>query len=186
MSDEHASIRYAGPGARVSAQLIDLGILMAFALPFSYLAPHFGKYWILCYLLQLIVGGAYYPMFHTLFGQTPGKRMLHVAVRTPSTGPIGWANAVRRSGGELCLAGLHSFIVIRGWWSDAIMPGETAVNLAQSIGALPGIRFISVAANLWFWSEFLTMMFNGERRSLQDLVGRTIVVEVATTSRKRS
>lgn len=110
---------------------------------------------------------------HARYGQTLGKRVMHVRVmdvsedRIPSLG-----QAFLRDSGYILInvSSLVYFIYI--------VAAQRYVNGTEQINSLPG-RIIESASLGWFLLEVVTMFTNSKRRAIHDFIARTVVLREA-------
>jgi uncharacterized RDD family membrane protein YckC len=175
-------MKYAGLFRRFYALIIDSLILLPVSLVsmwvmFSVTGPA------LVVLIPLsLVAPVYHIWFHARSGQTIGKRVADIRVVSVSGERISWREALRRSSVDVLLG----------------IPTVTAVLLALlqftdadlSLGYLERAQLLEVrgpawgpyaryAANAWYWSELVFMLFNAKRRALHDFIAGTVVVHEA-------
>lgn len=110
---------------------------------------------------------------HARFGQTLGKRAMHVKVmdvseeRIPSLG-----QAFLRDIGYIILniSSLVYFVYI--------VAAHKYVAGTEQVNSLPG-RILAFAGLGWFLLEVITMFANSKRRAIHDLIAKTVVLNVA-------
>ena len=110
---------------------------------------------------------------HARFGQTLGKRAMHVKVmdiseeRIPSLG-----QAFLRDVGYIILniSSLVYFVYI--------VVAHKYVTGTEQVNSLPG-RVLAFASLGWFLLEVITMLANSKRRAIHDLIAKTVVLKVA-------
>ncbi len=114
----------------------------------------------------------YSVLLHAHYGQTVGKRAMHVKVMDVSEERIpSLAQAFLRDIGYIILSifSLLYFIYL--------VVAHKYVSGTEQINSLPGI--ILVCANLgWFLLEVTTMLMNSKRRAVHDLIAKTVVLRV--------
>lgn len=118
------------------------------------------------FLFGTFAGVAYTIYFHARWGQTIGKRLMRVVVKDVSERPLSTGQAVVRDAVPLVFAA-----------HDALSGATVAFT-----GGNPFVQPDAVPTPfLWFgglWTvlEILTMLTNSRRRSLHDLIARSVVV----------
>ena len=134
---------------------------------------------ILVYVANTIVYFAYSIIGHARWGQTIGKRLVNIRVRTLDGQPIGWAQAWRRSSVDIALgtASLLSYAIVLA----RIPAGEFDALDWQAISErYDAIRpwwaqAVDYLYFAWLASEIVSVLFNRRRRALHDFVAGTVV-----------
>jgi uncharacterized RDD family membrane protein YckC len=167
--------KYRTFGPRFWAGFIDGLVFLPISLSDSYLsAPARGP---LILISWAIVSYSAYWLYtvslHARFGQTLGKRAMHVKVmdvseqRIPSLG-----QAFLRDVGYIILnvSSLVYFVYI--------VVAHKYVTGTEQVNSLPG-RILEFAGLGWFLLEVITMFANSKRRAVHDLIAKTVVMNVA-------
>jgi uncharacterized RDD family membrane protein YckC len=122
---------------------------------------------------------AYAIYCHGRFGQTVGKRLMGIRVVRTTGERIGWREAWLRSSVDLGFSVLNvvgsfaalSTIVDGDYYGvDWIQRGA---NLAAHQPSW--LHWTWTVAQIWVWSEVVTMLFNKRRRALHDFIAGTVV-----------
>lgn len=172
-------LRYAGFSARLKAATVDFGIFLPLTL-LSFWS--YGESWIIIAVVNgcaTLAWFAYSIVGHALWGQTVGKHVVGIRVRTIDARHIGWVEAWRRSAVDIVLgtfslaATLTVFSRIPagefgglGYW--AIMERYDAMRPEWTVLA----EYLYLA---WLASEVVSVLFNRRRRALHDFIAGTIV-----------
>jgi uncharacterized RDD family membrane protein YckC len=112
-------------------------------------------------------------LLHARYGQTLGKRAMHVKVmdvseeRIPSLG-----QAFLRDIGYIAINTFSLAYFIH------IVVAHKYVTGTEQLDSLPGI-ILACAGLGWFLLEVITMFSNSKRRAVHDLIAKTVVVRVA-------
>lgn len=115
---------------------------------------------------------AYSVILHALYGQTIGKRLMHVKVldvseqRLPSLSQA----LIRDSGGILLDLGSLIYFIFLIVKHGYVHRGEYDDSLPEGI-----LAFASIG---WFLLEVFTMLTNYKRRAFHDLIAKTVVVNL--------
>ncbi len=121
----------------------------------------------------------YTVVMHALHGQTVGKMVTKVQVVDFRTeGRISWRQAWLREGIPMFLS-----LGILGYEVHSILTGRVSPRSLANGEELIGSRsfwLLSALPVLWFWAEVVTMLTNGKRRALHDLIAGTVVVRTNT------
>jgi len=173
-------MNYANFWQRFCANLLDVLVV----LPFAWLQSWLGTYSKLIAMILVIPLVAAYSAYiiycHGRFGRTLGKYVMRIRVQDVFGGQISWRQAWLRSSVDVgfstisVISSLIALIAI----SDANYYGVTHLQRAQNLQALEPswLAWTSVAAQLWFWSEVVVMLFNRQRRALHDFIAGTVVI----------
>ena len=171
-----AAVKYSTFWPRVGAVVCD-GIVFAFVLFMECLLLGIeysmqDKFLQACNAVQVAV---YTIIMHGCYGQTLGKMLLDIkVVNCTDETDIGIWQALRRESVTL---------VLNVFWALILL--FVAVVMALD-GFVPDhISYIvlgfTAIATCWFIAELLTMLLNKKRRSLQDFIGKTVVIRVNQT-----
>lgn len=135
-------------------------------------------------LITLIPGSflgiAYEIYFHGRWGMTIGKRSLGIRVVALDGSPISWKQAFLRSSVILCFVALSTISNLTAILniSDHEYSSLSWLELNDRLyGLAPYITQITIAVNIWVWSEVIVMLFNQKKRSLHDFIAGTVVVD---------
>lgn len=118
------------------------------------------------------VGWVYSVTLHARYGQTVGKRLMHVKVldvseqRIPSLSQA----LLRDSGGILLNVGALIYFIY-------LVLAHRYVHGARRADGLPG-QILDFASLGWFLLEVFTMLANHKRRAFHDLIAKTVVVNL--------
>jgi len=111
--------------------------------------------------------------FHARYGQTLGKRAMHVRVMDVSEERIpSLRQAFLRDVGYIALntSSLIYFIYV--------VVAHKYVTGTEQVNSLPGM-VLAFASLGWFLLEVITMLTNSRRRAIHDLIAKTVVLKVA-------
>lgn len=172
-------MKYAGPFRRLCAAFVDALVLAPLSV-FTFWAMSALTGPALAVLFPLsLVAAAYHIWFHARSGQTIGKRVAEIRVVSVSGERISWREAIRRSAVDVLLAIPVTLSVMLAL--GQLTPEELNLGFAARAQLLGERgpdwgRYVRYASNIWYWSEFLTMLFNTRRRALHDYIAGTVVV----------
>lgn len=122
----------------------------------------------LCWFVTLLVAHlAYGIVLHGLFGQTLGKRLCGVRVVDISEKPLSMFRAVLRDSPWVALAIWGAFPAI-----GRILSGEPPYSMTPT----PTEQLSDFFSTAWMALELLTMLSNPKRRSIHDLLARSVVI----------
>jgi len=110
---------------------------------------------------------------HARYGQTVGKRVMHVKVMDVSEERIpSLRQALLRDVGYIVInaSSLVYFIYI--------VVAQKYVTGTEQVNSLPEM-ILTFASFGWFLLEVITMLTNSKRRAIHDLIAKTVVLKVA-------
>lgn len=114
-------------------------------------------------------------LMHGFYGQTLGKMLLDIkVVNAADEADIGLWQALRRESVTLLLNSVWALLVLFVavvMYLDGFVPDH--INYL--------VLGFTALVTLWFVAELLTMLLNNKRRSLQDFIGKTVVIRVNQT-----
>lgn len=168
-----AGPRYQTGWLRFCAGVVDSAVLWLVFLPFEWLgrradAP-FGI--IALWVVASLVGIAYTVVLHGHYGQTLGKRLLHVRVLDISEGKLSMRQAILRDLPWIVLTVVQWVVVTR-----MALAGENVWAEIDAHGSTAREMTIPYAILAWSLAEFVTMLFNEKRRAIHDWIAGSVVV----------
>lgn len=171
---------YAGFWRRLSAFWLDALVL----LPLMGLTFWLGGIWRLFHVFYavpgLLFGLWFYVHLVKRYGGTPGKLLMGIRIARLDGASVGYKEAMIRYSVWIAFSvvGTAATVIAALSMTDAdyLSLGFLGAN-AMLVDSMPGwYRPVPMLANIWVWSEFIVMMTNRQRRSLQDYMAGTIVV----------
>jgi uncharacterized RDD family membrane protein YckC len=180
----NGELRYAGIFRRVGAGLIDMVIILLFALGIHWLSPHSrlidGIWGVIIYFAGLV----YSVYLVKRFGGTPGKRLLNLRICRTDGSAIGYREAILRESVQTVLGGVSMIGMLMAFLSvsDADYLSYEVMQrpefLLEHVPVWYG--FMDNCSVAWTYSEFIVMLTNKRRRSLHDLIAGTVVIHEIT------
>lgn len=135
---------------------------------------------------RYLIYGVYRLVFHSVWGQTPGKMITGIKVVRTDGSAIGFKKAALRSSVELvfviftALGASNSIQAIPLVDYQMLSPSARSYFIAQF---MPDWSFLVSRAQLfWGYCDAISIWFNHECRVLHDLIGGTVVVQIAKAS----
>jgi uncharacterized RDD family membrane protein YckC len=172
---------YAGFWKRFGAAIVDTLVFIPFMVVF-----HFTQgLSILSAMATIVVSSllfsAYTVYFHYKFGATLGKMAVGIKITFPDGSKIGLKQALLRSSVDL---GFAFFMVL----AQVIAITNADPNIYLNAGFMARAEYImplfpawyglvSTVSQLWFWSEFLVLLFNKRKRAIHDFIAGTVVIK---------
>jgi uncharacterized RDD family membrane protein YckC len=162
-------IKYHTFWKRLAAGIIDGIIFMPLYYCADFIADH-AKLRILLYFLIFIFSATYSILLHAKYGQTIGKKVLHIKVYSlDEQNVIGLKRAFYRDSVWVFteVAGLIYFLITSSQApTDSI---DTQSNFED---------FVSTVTFLWFVLELVTMFLNSKKRALHDYLAKSVVINL--------
>src|SRR5690554_744825 len=171
---------YAGFGARLGSTVVDIFALLPSVLVFIFLENTSILVAMITVVLSTLLFSAYTIYFHYKFGATLGKMALGIEVTLPNGERIGLKQALLRSSVDVAFAVLMVTIQVTaiakavpevylnaGWL-------ERSEYIALLFPAWYGI--VNIASQVWYWGEFIVLLFNKRKRALHDFIAGTVVI----------
>lgn len=169
---------YAGFWRRLGAGLVDL--LMFSPIYFGWyflgkinLAVFEIAYWI------GISATIYTLLMISRFGQTIGKMVFKVKVLKVSGAEVTFKEALKRIYGDICIWIIHIISHIYSLSKINIdqLNGMTFHQINQEIAKVgPWTDLGALLMFLWYFSEFITLLFNRKKRAIHDFIAGTILL----------
>lgn len=174
-----ANMKYAGFWKRFAAGWVDFFVLL---LPLLFVLWFESVSRTLAFLSLpfLFLFNGYDIYFLGRWGQTIGKKSQGIKVVSLDGTPITWKKAFLRSSVNVGLGILStiSTLVALSSLTEADFSSLSWADLAVKKAELsPYINELTVATNVWVWSEVVVLLLNRKRRALHDFIAGTVVVE---------
>jgi uncharacterized RDD family membrane protein YckC len=171
---------YAGFWRRIGAHLIDLIVmlpLMAIAYFGGEKSRLFDLYW---FFPSLFIGFGFHVYLVTRYGGTPGKLLLNMRISMLDGSPVTFKAASLRYSVLFILTFFSSLALLL---SVMNMTNEIYFSLAylqraQKIVEMapPWYSVVNILLQVWVCSEFVSMLFNKQRRAIHDFIAGTVVI----------
>lgn len=175
---------YAGFWPRFAALLLDLLVMSPLFILIWWGNEHFRLFDVYYFLPGTLFGLWYGVYLVRRFGGTPGKRLMKLRIVKVSGESVTYREALLRylpewvMGIGTSLAGIVAVISL----TDAqYFAATTLIERSQVVAeAMPSWNGpVTIALNVWVWSEFLVMLTNKKRRAIHDFIAGTVVVKDA-------
>ena len=171
---------YAGFGKRFGSAIVDMLVFIPFMFVFHFIESSSLLMAMVSVVLSSLLFSAYTIYFHYKFGATLGKMALGIKVTLPNGGKIGLKQALLRSSVDLAFA---LFMVIAQVIAISNADPEVYLNAgwmerAEYIMPLFPVWYgvVNIASQLWYWGEFIVLLFNKRKRALHDFIAGTVVI----------
>lgn len=172
---------YAGFWKRFGAALVDLLVFI----PFMAISHFTQSLSIASAMATVVVSSllfsAYTVYFHYKFGATLGKMMVGIRITFPDGSKIELRQALLRSSVDILFA---LFMVLAQVIAITNSDPELYLNagwMERSVYIMPlfpaWYGLVSTVGQLWFWSEFLVLLFNKRKRAIHDFIAGTVVIK---------
>ncbi len=171
---------YSGFLNRLIAGIVDGIVLVPLFFLFQYIDGLSIPLAVVSILVSNLLFSAYWVFFHYRYGATLGKMFLKIKVTKPNGSSISLKQAVLRSSvdmfftvliitaGIMALSQVNPADYLSAGWSDRV---ESLAILYPS-----WFGVVTFASNAWYWSEFLTVLFNKRKRAIHDFIAGTVVI----------
>ncbi len=170
---------YAGFWKRLGAAIVDMMVFIPFMLIFNLQSISLAVA-MLTAVVWYALYYAYVVYFHYKFGATLGKIAAGIRVTLPNGGRIGLRQALLRSSVDIgfgILAVAAQVIAISNADADQYLNAGWLDRSTYLIPLLPAWYGIAnIGSSVWYWSEFIVLLFNRRKRSLHDFIAGTVVV----------
>ena len=172
---------YAGFWKRFGAAIVDMLVFIPFMVVF-----HFTQgLSILSAMATIVVSSllfsAYTVYFHYKFGATLGKMAVGIKITFPDGSKIGLKQALLRSSVDLGFAFfmvLAQVIAIKNADPDIYLNAGFMARAEYIMPLFPvWYGVVSAVSQIWFWSEFLVLLFNKRKRAIHDFIAGTVVIK---------
>jgi uncharacterized RDD family membrane protein YckC len=171
---------YAGFWRRFGAYWIDV-LVMIPLIGLAYFCGEksrlFQLYW---FIPGLLIGIGFHVYLVKRFGGTPGKLLLNMRIAMLDGSPVTLKAASLRYSVLFILSFLSSLALLLSVLS---MTDELYFSLGyiersqKTLELAPSwYRLVSILLQVWIWSEFISMLFNKQRRAIHDFIAGTVVV----------
>jgi uncharacterized RDD family membrane protein YckC len=171
---------------RLAAALIDLAVFLPVIAAQAIFFKHSKGLAIALVIPLSFCFLAYVIYCHGRYGQTIGKRVMRIRVLTISRERLAWSNAWARSSVDIGLTALStlSFFVALLHIPESLYYVDSYFEQIKNLQAYEPFwtSWSATATQVWVWGEFVTMLFNKQRRALHDFIGGTVVVSERSTS----
>lgn len=172
---------YAGFWRRFGAYWVDFVILIPL-MAIGYYGSQYSRLFQLYWLLPGTVFGIWFNVYLvTRYGGTPGKLFLHTKIVMTDGSPVTRRAAFYRYS-VLLLLSLASSIAMCYASLGVTSEQYFSLNYTQRSIALVAhapnwYKAVSIALQIWIWSEFITLLFNKKRRAIHDFIAGTVVIK---------
>ena len=177
------TLRYAGLGPRLAANLLDFVIMIPLIALSFWGSSHFRLFDVYYFLPSLLLGLFYTVYLVRRYGGTPGKLLVGIRIRKLDGEPVGYREAFLRDlpdalFGILSSVGMILYVInlsdTEYHSSSLIERSKRMAELAPSW--LAPLQWLDMA---WFWCELLVLLTNRKRRAIHDFIAGTVVVHTS-------
>jgi uncharacterized RDD family membrane protein YckC len=176
-------LAYAGFWRRFGAYWLDFLILLPLIGLTVWLGGQSRMFQLYYFLPGVAIGLWFHVYLVKRFGGTPGKRLLGLSIRRLDGSPAGLREASIRHCVLFVLTTLNSVGLLLATleMSDSEYLGlPFAARALRLVELAPSWhRSVTIAVNIWVWSEFVVMLCNRRRRGVHDFMAGTVVVRNA-------
>lgn len=174
---------YAGFWKRFWAGIVDTVVAIPFLMIFNYLQSLSLAIAMFAVILSSVFFLVYTIYFHYKFGATLGKMAAGVKVTQPNGDSISLRQALLRSSVDICFSffGIVAQVAaISNANPDQYLNANWMERGNYLILLYPAwYRTLNVFSQIWFWSEFVVLLFNKRKRAIHDFIADTVVINVS-------
>jgi uncharacterized RDD family membrane protein YckC len=172
---------YAGFWKRLVAAIIDSLILI----PFMVIAHLTQSISIVSSMITLVISAllscVYVIYFHFRFGATLGKMAVKIKITCPNGSKISLKQAFIRSSVDIgfSLIAVIAQLIALKHADPAIYLNAGFTDRAKYILPLfpAWYSLVSTLSQVWWWSEFIVLLFNKRKRAIHDFMAGTVVIK---------
>lgn len=171
---------YAGFAKRFGAGIVDMLTFIPFIIAFSF----FESWSITMAIVGVVLSGflfsGYTICFHYRFGATLGKMALGIKVTLPNGAKIGLKQALLRSSVDVAFSlflSVAQIIAITHSNPEVYLNASWLERAEYTISLYPvWYTTVDAVSQIWYWSEFIVLLFNKRKRALHDFIAGTVVI----------
>ncbi|HJU69017.1 MAG TPA: RDD family protein [Gemmatimonadaceae bacterium] len=170
---------YAGFWPRLKAAVVDFAVFLPLTVLSFWALGESSSAVIVVNVVNTIAYFAYSIIGHARWGQTIGKRVVRIRVRTLEGQPIGWTRAWRRSSVDIALgaASLIAYGIVIARIPAADFEAFDWQAISERYDAIrpwwaQAVEYLYLT---WLGSEIVSVLFNRRRRALHDFLAGTVV-----------
>ena len=176
-------MEYAGFWKRFGAYWLDL-LIMAPIIAISFWGNEQFRLFQLYYLIPGLLFGLWFHVYLVKrYGGTPGKLILKIKIAKLDGSDVSYREAVLRYSVLFVLSIISAIpmILAAQGMTDAeyFSMGWQERSIALMERAPSWYNLVSIAMNVWIWSEFIVMLTNKKRRAIHDFIAGTVVIKRA-------
>ncbi|USA54399.1 RDD family protein [Acinetobacter sp. C32I] len=172
---------YAGFWKRLAAAIIDSLILI----PFMVIAHHTQSISIISSMITLVISAVLFSVyviyFHYRFGATLGKMAIKIKITCPNGSKISLKQALIRSSidiGFSLLTVIAQLIALKHADPTIYLNAGFTDRAKYILLLYPAwYSLVSTLSQVWWWSEFITLLFNKRKRAIHDFMAGTVVIK---------
>jgi len=176
-------MEYAGFWKRFGSYLLDM-IIMIPIIGFTFWGNEQSRLFQIYYFFPGIFFGLWYNVYLVnRYGGTPGKLLLKIKISKLDGSDIGYKEAALRYSVLFFISILSAVPVLmvvlgmsdKEYFSMAWLERSSAI-----IERAPSwYNIVTIAINVWIYSEFIVMLTNKKRRAIHDFIAGTVVINKA-------
>lgn len=174
---------YANFWRRFGAFWVDFIVLIPMMVIAYYGSRHsrlFHLYWL---IPSTLIGIWFHVHLVTRYGGTPGKLALRTKIVMIDGSPITRSAAFLRFSVLLVLtfAGSIALCMASLNITDEQYLSLTFTQQSHALISMAPSWYtpVSIALQIWIWSEFITILFNKKRRAIHDFIAKTVVIRTS-------
>ena len=170
---------YAGPWIRLAAFFLDVIVYLPIAGLLFWLASQSRTFAVYCFIPGLLAGLWFNVCLVKHFGGTPGKLFFKIRIVCLDGSAAGYRQALQRYSVLFLLTALESASLLMATLKlpdDEFLLRGPLTPTDPMIAVTFWYQAIMMMMLAWTLSEFIIILFNKRRRSLQDYMAGTVVI----------
>lgn len=174
-------MEYAGFWKRFGAYWLDV-IIMIPVMVIAVWGNELSRYFQLYYLIPGLLIGLWFNVYLVKrYGGTPGKLILKIKITKLDGSDVGYREAALRYSVLFFLSILSSIPMIlasQGMTDAEYFSVGWQYRSVALMERTPGwYNLVTIATNIWIWSEFIVILTNKKRRAIHDFIAGTVVIK---------
>ena len=171
---------YVGFWRRIAAYLIDIAILIPYALLSSWFAYASKEGFLICQAVAFLIGIIFEIYLVKRFGGSPGKLLMKMRIAKLDGSPVGYREASVRYSVIFVISLVSSVGLIVSAFSIpdleyAALTHKTRVMRFRELAPV-WYQPVEIAGSVWVGSEFVVLLTNRKRRAIHDFMAGTVVI----------
>jgi uncharacterized RDD family membrane protein YckC len=171
---------YVGFWPRLAAHLIDIAILIPYALVSTWFAYRSKEGFLVAQAVGFIIAIVFEIYLVKRFGGSPGKLIMKIRIAKVDGTPVGYKEASLRYSVLFIISLVTSAALVAGAWKipDQEYAALTHKSRVEHIRefAPAWYRTVEIVGAIWVYSEFAVLLTNRKRRAIHDFMAGTVVI----------
>jgi uncharacterized RDD family membrane protein YckC len=170
---------YSGFWSRLGANLLD-GLIL---IPTSFLLLFINSFNKNIYFITVIPNLLFIFWYNIFlpkrYGGTPGKLIVGIKIIKIDSSPIGWKKSFLRYSVNMVFSIISIIFTMIAILlaDDEIYNNLNWVQKSVYLYSIFHHNIIRTLINIWFWSEFIVLLFNKRKRAIHDFIAGTVIIK---------